>query len=89
VVQAEVTAAVMLLPRSPHQGKIDLTKFPLVAIIDDDESVRVTTDSLVRSHGYIVHAFASAKEFLGLSRLDDFGCAIADVQMPGMSGVQL
>jgi len=66
-----------------------LSKLPLVAIIDDDESVRVTTDSLVRSLGYIVHTFASAEEFLRSNRVDDFSCVITDVQMPGMSGVQL
>jgi FixJ family two-component response regulator len=75
--------------RSTRLGKIDLSKPPLVAIIDDDESVRVTTDSLVRSFGYAVHTFASAEEFLRSSRLDDFACVIADVQMPGMSGVEL
>ena len=66
-----------------------LTKLPLVAIIDDDESVRATTDSLVRSLGYIGHTFASAEEFLRSNRLDDFACVMADVQMPGMSGVRL
>ncbi|HWX28755.1 MAG TPA: response regulator [Steroidobacteraceae bacterium] len=66
-----------------------MSKLPLVAIIDDDESVRVTTDSLVRSLGYIVHTFASAEEFLRSNRVDDFSCVITDVQMPGMSGVQL
>ena len=66
-----------------------MSKLPLVAIIDDDESVRATTDSLVRSLGHVVHTFASAEEFLQLSRLDDFACILADVQMPGMSGVQL
>jgi FixJ family two-component response regulator len=66
-----------------------LSKVPLIAIIDDDASVRATTDSLVRSLGYIVHTFASAEEFLRSNRLDDFSCAIADVQMPGMSGVEL
>jgi FixJ family two-component response regulator len=70
-------------------GKIDLSKFSLIAIIDDDASVRGTTDSLVRSLGYVVHTFASAEAFLQSSRLDDFACVIADVQMPGMSGVQL
>ena len=62
---------------------------PLLAIVDDDESVRATTGSLVRSLGYIVHAFASAEDFLRSDRLNDFSCVIADVQMPGMSGVQL
>ena len=66
-----------------------MSKLPLVAIIDDDDSVRVTTDSLVRSLGYIVHTFASAEEFLRSNRVDDFSCVITDVQMPGMSGVQL
>jgi FixJ family two-component response regulator len=75
--------------RSPHPGKIDLSKPSLIAIIDDDASVRATTDSLVRSLGYVVHTFASAEAFLQSSRLDDFGCVITDVQMPGMSGVQL
>ena len=66
-----------------------MSELLIVAIIDDDESVRATTDSLVRSLGYIVHTFASAEEFLRSNRLDDFACVMADVQMPGMSGVQL
>jgi len=66
-----------------------LSNLPLVAIIDDDTSVRVTTDSLVRSLGYITHTFASAEEFLRSDRLHDLSCVIADVQMPGMSGVEL
>ena len=74
---------------SPRQGKTALSEVPLVAIIDDDASVRATTDSLVRSLGHIVHTFASAEEFLRSNRLDDFSCVIADVQMPGMSGVEL
>ena len=66
-----------------------MSKVPLVAIVDDDASVRATTDSLVRSLGYIVHTFASAEEFLRSNRFDDFSCVIADVQMPGISGVEL
>jgi len=72
--------------RSPRQGKTALSKLPLVAIIDDDASVRATTDSLVRSLGYIVYTFASAEEFLRSNRVNDLSCVIADVQMPGMSG---
>ncbi len=75
--------------RSPRQGKTALSKLPLVAIIDDDASVRVTTDSLVRSLGYTVYTFPSAEEFLQSGRIDDLSCVIADVQMPGMSGVEL
>lgn len=75
--------------RPPHSGKTDLSKFPLVAIIDDDESVRATTDSLVRSLGYVVHTFASAEAFLLSDRCHEFACVIADVQMLGISGVEL
>jgi FixJ family two-component response regulator len=75
--------------QSSRQGNAALSRLPLVAIIDDDESVRATTDSLVRSLGYIVLTFASAEEFLRSNRLDDFSCVIADVQMSGMSGVEL
>jgi len=75
--------------RSPRQGKAALSKLPLVAIIDDDASVRATTDSLVRSLGYTVNTFASAEEFLRSNRLDEISCVIADVQMHGMSGVEL
>jgi FixJ family two-component response regulator len=66
-----------------------LSKPPLIAIIDDDASVRATTDSLVRSLGYVVFTFASAEDFLRSNRRDDLACVIADVQMPGMSGVEL
>ena len=66
-----------------------MSKLPVIAIIDDDASVRATTDSLLRSHGYIVNTFASAEDFLRSSRLNDTSCVIADVQMPGMSGVEL
>jgi FixJ family two-component response regulator len=66
-----------------------LSNLTLVAIVDDDASVRVTTDSLLRSLGYTVHTFASAEEFLQSDRLNDVSCVIADVQMPGMSGVEL
>ena len=74
---------------SPRQERTALPELSLVAIIDDDASVRATTDSLVRSLGYIVHTFASAEEFLRSNRLDDLSCVISDVQMPGMSGVDL
>ena len=64
-------------------------KLPVIAIIDDDASVRASTSSLVRSHGYTVFTFASAEEFLQSARLDDSSCVIADVQMSAMSGLDL
>ncbi|WP_275186005.1 response regulator [Bradyrhizobium sp. CSA112] len=62
---------------------------PSVSIIDDDSSVRVATDNLVRSLGYSVHTFASAEEFLASPHLNETSCVIADVQMPTMSGLDL
>jgi FixJ family two-component response regulator len=62
---------------------------PVISIIDDDISVRVATDNLLRSLGYVVHTFASATEFLRSAHFKDTSCVIADVQMPAMSGVEL
>jgi FixJ family two-component response regulator len=66
-----------------------LLRVPTISIIDDDASVRVATNRLVRSLGYVAHAFESADHFLRSSHLNDTACVIADVQMPGMSGVEL
>jgi FixJ family two-component response regulator len=66
-----------------------VSKYAIIAIIDDDASIRATTDSLVRSLGYSVHTFASAEDFLQSSYLNGASCVIADIQMPGMNGVEL
>jgi FixJ family two-component response regulator len=66
-----------------------VVEVPVISIIDDDASVRTATARLLRSMGFSVHAFASAKEFLSSPRLSETSCIIADVQMPGMSGVEL
>ena len=60
-----------------------------LSVIDDDASVRTATNNLLRSHGYTVHTFGSAEEFLQSAHLDDTSCVIADVQMSVMSGVEL
>ena len=62
---------------------------PLISIVDDDESVREATKGLVRSLGYHAATFASAEEFLSSGRVGDTSCLITDVQMPGLSGVEL
>jgi FixJ family two-component response regulator len=62
---------------------------PVIAIVDDDSSVRVATDNLLRSLGYAVYTFASAKEFLQSAHFNDTACVIADLQMPAISGVEL
>jgi FixJ family two-component response regulator len=62
---------------------------PVISIIDDDASVRTAADNLLRSLGYTVYAFVSAEEFLRSAHFNDTSCVIADVQMPGMGGVDL
>jgi FixJ family two-component response regulator len=66
-----------------------LRSTPLISIVDDDESVREATKGLVRSLGYIAATFSSAEEFLNSGRVSDTSCLITDVQMPGLSGVEL
>jgi FixJ family two-component response regulator len=61
----------------------------VISVIDDDASVRVATNNLLMSRGYVVHTFASAEEFLASHHLDDTCCVIADVQMAAMSGLDL
>jgi FixJ family two-component response regulator len=62
---------------------------PLISIIDDDESIRESTEGLVRSLGYRAATFASAEEFLQSDSVDNTSCLITDVQMPGLSGIDL
>jgi FixJ family two-component response regulator len=66
-----------------------LTVAPVISIIDDDASIRAGLNNLVRSLGYIVSTFASAAAFLQSAQLHKTCCVIADVRMPGMSGVEL
>jgi FixJ family two-component response regulator len=66
-----------------------LTTVPVISIIDDDASVRLATDNLVTSLGYVAHTFTSAEEFLLSAEMNDTSCIIADVQMPEMTGIEL
>jgi len=65
------------------------TDCPLVAIIDDDELFRRSIERLVDSAGFRVEAFASAEEFLERGNLDRTACAILDMKLPGMNGLEL
>jgi FixJ family two-component response regulator len=61
----------------------------LVAVIDDDESVRESLPDLLREFGFAVQAFSSAEEFLASDSVARTGCLILDIAMPGMSGPDL
>jgi FixJ family two-component response regulator len=61
----------------------------MIAIIYDNEAVRQATKSLLRSLGHRVATFATAEEFLISDQLQETSCLITDVQMPGISGIEL
>jgi FixJ family two-component response regulator len=62
---------------------------PIVSIIDDDQDVRHAVQRLMRSRGFVTRAFASAEEFLQSPSLHETVCVITDIQMPGMTGMEL
>ena len=62
---------------------------PLISIVDDDESMREAVKGLMKSLGYRAEAAASAEEFLRSPHICRTSCLIADVQMPGMTGLDL
>lgn len=66
-----------------------MNKRPLVAIVDDSESVRESLPDLLIQVGFAVQAFASAEAFLGSETADETNCLILDVVLPGMSGPDL
>jgi FixJ family two-component response regulator len=64
-------------------------KRKLVAVIDDDSSVRKALDRQMRASGYRCHVFASAEEYLQVASLCDAACLVSDVHLQGMSGLEL
>ena len=61
----------------------------VVAIVDDDHAVRVALEGLLKSAGLSAHAFESAETFIESGQQFQAGCLIADIRMPGMSGLEL
>ena len=60
-----------------------------VAIVDDDDLMRAALQGLLKEAGITARAFASAEEFLNAEDRPQAACLIADVRMPGMSGLDL
>src|SRR6202034_3033041 len=61
----------------------------LVAIVDDDDLIRSALQGMLKSVGFPSQAFASAEEFLKSGQQQETACLIADIRMPGMSGLEL
>jgi FixJ family two-component response regulator len=75
-------------PAVIHPRSDGLPPSPAIAVIDDEDVIRASMNSLIRSLGLEVKSFASADAFLAAED-QRFACVISDVQMPGMSGLEL
>src|SRR5260370_6141531 len=78
------------LRRACYLSGMDIqSKTKLVAIVEDDESMRSALQGLLKAVGLAAQAFASAEEFLKSGQQRQTACLIADIRMPGMSGLEL
>ena len=74
---------------APSDSLSGVMEMPLISIVDDDESVRNALKSLIDSVGFRAEVFDSGEKFLNSPYLSQTDCLIADVRMPGMSGLEL
>ncbi len=81
-------AVVAYLPGRDGKER-ELAQNQIVAIVDDDELVRSSMASLLRSLGISARTFGSADEYLNADDTHEVGCLVTDIQMPGTSGLQL
>lgn len=85
-----ITGALIIAASIEPQAGQDMTKaVPLIAVIDDDESVREAIENLMKWLGLRSQAFSSAIDFLASGRIEEISCIIADVHMPRMSGIEM
>jgi len=62
---------------------------PLIAVVDDDSSIRNATQDLLKAAGYSTATFPNASSFLAAPLLASVACLVTDMRMPGMSGLEL
>ena len=61
----------------------------VVAVVDDDDAVRIALEGLLKSAGLTARTFESAESFIESGQQSQVACLIADIRMPGMSGLEL
>jgi two-component system response regulator TtrR len=66
-----------------------MTNSNAIFVVDDDEAVLLSVKAMLSQHGYQARGFLSAQEFLSQAPVDAAGCVVTDLQMPGMTGVEL
>ena len=76
-------------PSTSTRSLAGTPKVPLISIVDDDDSLRVALKSLLDSVGFRAEVFDSGEEFLNSPYVSKTDCLIADIRMPGMSGLEL
>lgn len=86
---ANVSHGSELPDRSPSAGNWAKAEHPLVILVDDDERLREALDELMQSVGLETISFGSTQDFLEAELPDRPGCLVADVRMPGVSGLDL
>ena len=66
-----------------------MSEGPLIAVVDDDMSIRYATQDLLRAAGFSTAIFSNATSFLDCANRESVACLVADMRMPGMSGLEL
>jgi FixJ family two-component response regulator len=69
--------------------KVELPVNSLISVVDDDRSICRMLARIIKSAGFDVEAFTSAEAYLDSGRVDESACLILDVDLPGMSGIEL
>jgi FixJ family two-component response regulator len=77
------------MPGAERLARAAMPRRTLISIVEDDQPFRESMRKLITSLGYTVEAFPSAANFLASPLLPETACLVADVQMPGMTGVEL